>query len=428
MKTLFKNAKVLELDGEVKLCNKYVVVNDSVISYVGEVYPEGEFDQVIDVCGNILMPGFVNAHAHSAMSLLRGAKEDCSLSEWLFDGVVPMEEKMTAKDVYWGQMLAIAEYVRNGITAIEENYFLYDGICEALKKSSYRARIGIGPRINDKDCKKPYKYLKSIYDLICKKTDRNLVNAVCYAHSVYTIDEDTFAEMLKFANEYNLPLSIHLSETLKEVGDCTEKNKGLTPPAYLETLGYFDRKCLCYHCVHMDKDDLQILADYDAEVVTCPSSNIKLASGIAPVYAMQNKGLNIAIGTDGPASNNGLDMFKEMFLVATLSKVSLYDSSVVKAGDVLKMATINGAKALGINSGEIKVGKNADIILVNIDSPHMKPEANLISNLVYSARGSDVYFTMVGGKVLYNNGTYYLGEDINTIYKNVEEIRKKLEN
>lgn len=428
MKTLFKNAKVLQFtDGDAHIFDLYVAVDGNIISYVGESLPSGKFDQIIDVDGNILMPGFVNAHAHSAMSLLRGAKDDCVLNEWLFDGVVPMEERMTASDVYWGQMLAVAEYVRNGITSIEENYFLYDGICDALKKSGMRARIGIGPRINDKACKNTYKYLKGIYDVINKKTDKHLVSSVCYAHSIYTLSEDVFTDMLKFAGDFNLQVTIHLSETLKEVGDCTAKNNGLTPPAYLETLGFLDKPCVCYHCVHMDKDDLQILADYDAGVVTCPSSNIKLASGIAPVYAMQNKGLKIAIGTDGAASNNSLDMFKEMFLVATLSKVSLYDSSVVSAGEVLQMATVNGAELLGINSGEIKVGKNADIILVSVNEPHMKPKANLISNLVYSARGSDVYFTMIGGKVVYNSGTYNIGEDIETIYKQAEEIRKKLE-
>ena len=234
--------------------------------------------------------------------------------------------------------------------------------------------------------------------------------------------------MLKFANDNNLPLSVHLSETLKEVGDCTLEHNQMTPPAYLESLGYLDRECLCYHCVHMDKDDLQILADYGASVATCPSSNIKLASGIAPIYAMQNKGLNIAIGTDGASSNNCLDMFKEMFLVATLSKVSLYDASVVSAKEVLEMATLNGAKALGVNSGEIAVGKNADIILVNTKEPHMQPDTNVVSNLVYSAKGSDVYFTMVNGKILYENGTYNIGESIEEIYKKANEIRNRLDN
>lgn len=426
MKTLFKNAKVLDLETDKGYILGFVVVENDIISYVGENEPNGNFDEIIDVNFNILMPGFVNAHTHTAMSLLRGVKDDALLDEWLFDAVVPIEDKMTKEDVYWGQMLGIAECVRNGITCLEEGYFYFDALADAISKAGIRARIGIGPRLHGSSSKNYYQNLKQTYDMINSKNKDNLLTMACFAHAIYTVDEETFYHMIKFANDYNLPLSIHLSETLKEVGDCTASKKGLTPPAYLESLGYLDRDCLCYHCVHMDKDDLQILADYGASVATCPSSNIKLASGIAPIYAMQNKGLNIAIGTDGPASNNSLDMFKEMFLVATLSKVSLYDSSVVTAKEVLQMATINGAKALGINTGEIKVGKKADIILVNTHSPHMMPENNLISNLVYSARGSDVYFTMVNGKVLYNNGKYNIGEDIETIYQKANEISQSL--
>lgn len=428
LKILFKNAKVLDLENENGYFDGFVGVDGDKICYVGSSQPSEQFfDQEIDANGNLLMPGFVNAHAHTPMTLLRGVKDDASLHEWLFEGVLPLESHLTNDDIYWGQMLGMAEYARCGITSFEECYFGYPGICKAVAKARYRARIGIGPVVEtdkDYDC---YKDILNIYNLIKDTTDEKLVSMASYAHAVYSIDDKKFFDLLKLANEKDLPLSIHVSETLKEVGDCTLKNKGLTPPAYLEQVGYFDRPCLCYHCVHMDKDDLQILADYGASVATCPSSNIKLASGIAPIYAMQNKGINIAIGTDGVASNNSLDMFKEMFLVATLSKVSLYNPSVVSARDVLKMATANGAKALGINSGEIKVGKNADLILVKLTEPHMQPCENLISNLVYSAKGSDVYFTMVGGKVVYNDGEYNLGEDIQTIYKKANEIRKRLQ-
>ena len=427
MKILFKNARILNLENNNGYINGCVVVDDDIISYVGNNAPNCKYDRVIDVKNNILMPGFVNAHSHTAMSILRGVKDDVPLQEWLMDGVVVIEEKFTDQDVYWGQMLGMAEYARNGITSFEENYFLYEGLTKAISKAKYRVRIGVGPRIDDKNNSDYIKNLSDANEIILKNTNPKLVNRVVYAHSVYTISEDNFYSMLEFAKNEDLPLSIHLSETLKEVGDCTEKNNGLTPPAYLESLGYFDRKCLCYHCVHMDKDDLQILSDYDVGVVTCPSSNIKLASGIAPIYAMQNKGLNIAIGTDGAASNNSLDMFKEMFLVATLSKVSLYDASVVSARDVLKMATENGAKALGFNSGKIEVGKNADIILINTNSPHMQPDENIISNLVYSANGSDVYLTMIGGNIVYEDGKYNLGEKIEDIYFNANKIRKELQ-
>lgn len=429
MKILFYNAKLLQVGDCVKIIeNSNVVVTDDIITYVGTQIPNEDFDKKIDVQGNILMPGFVNTHAHTPMTLLRGVKDDSNLEDWLYNSILPLESKLTEDDVYWGEMLGIAEYVRNGITSCEENYFNFEGMTKALAKTGFRARIGVGPKVlNDKkyNC---YKDVKRQYKIIKKNTNDKLISVVCFAHAIYSVSEEYFEDLLKFANENNLNLSIHLAETLKEVGDCTQKNNGLTPPAYLEKLGYLDRPCLCAHSVHLDKDDLQILADYDASVSTCPSSNIKLASGIAPIFAMQNKGLNISIGTDGTASNNNLDMFKEMFLVATLSKVSLNDPSVVKASEVLNMATINGAKALVINSGEIAVGKNADIILVNINQPHMQPQTNLISNLVYSAKGSDVYFTMVGGKVMYENGNYYLGEEISTIYEKVNKIRNRLEN
>lgn len=427
MITIFKNAKVLDLTLEKGYYNGYVVVENDIITYEGESAPKIKADKEVDVKGNLLMPGFVNTHAHTAMTILRGIKDDASLQDWLFENVVPREGKLTNEDVYWGQMLGIAEYVRNGITAMEENYFNFDGMTKAIAKTGIRARVSVGAKIGTPDGYDCYADLKSQYDIIKANTNENLVKVSCFAHAIYTTSEEKFYDILRFAKDYNLPLGIHLAETLKEVGDCTQEHKGLTPAGYLESLGYLDRPCLCAHCVHMDKDDLQILADYGASVSTCPSSNIKLASGIAPVYAMQNKGINVTIGTDGVASNNSLDMFKEMFLVATLSKVSLYDPAVVNAREVLQMATINGAKAMGLNSGEIKAGKNADIILVNLTEPHMQPCDNIISNLVYSAKGSDVYFTMVGGNVLYDNGKYNLGQDIQTIYDKVNEIRKRIE-
>ena len=269
--------------------------------------------------------------------------------------------------------------------------------------------------------------MKKEYEIINQYEKNGLIKSNCFIHSIYTTTDELISECVDFTAKHNIPLSIHLCETLKEVGDCTVKNNGETPPQYLEDLGFFDRyNTLCYHCVHMDKDDLQILADYNSSVSTCPSSNIKLASGIAPIYAMQNKGLNITIGTDGVASNNSLDMFKEMFLVATLSKVNIYNAEVVSASDVLKMATINGAKALGFNSGEIKVGKLADIILIDINKPHYYPQQNLISNLVYAGKSSDVYLTMINGKIKYYNGEYFIGEEKEKIYDEVIKIRERI--
>lgn len=419
MKILFKNAKILDLKNEYGFINGDVVVDNELIIFIGKKY-DGEYDKIINVNNNILMPGFVNAHAHSPMTILRGVKDDVALEEWLFDNIIPREEKLTEEDIYYGTMLAICEYLRAGITSVQEFYFHERGILKAFEDSKFRASMAVGfltANTNEN------KYLKE--QLLEINKNKNL-NAVCTAHSIYGTSEENLIKLITFSKENNLPMSIHLSETLKEVGDCSVKT-GLSPAQYLEELGFFDRQCTCYHCVHMDKDDLQILADYNVNVVTCPSSNVKLASGIAPIYAMQNKNLNIAIGTDGAASNNSLDMFKEMFLVATLSKVNIYNPSVVSAREVLEMATINGAKALRFNNvGEIKVGNKADLILVDISKPHMQPDNNLISNLVYAGKSSDVYFTMINGEILYENGEVKLPISEQEIINKVNEIRERI--
>ena len=418
MKFLFKNA-LIYTSGELK--KGEVAVDGDIIQGVGESL-DFEADRVIDVKENILMPGFINAHAHTPMTLFRGVGDDLKLEEWLFEKIFPLEEKLSGEDIYWGEMLGIAEYVRAGITTFEEAYYSIPDMVRAIRKSGMRARVCIGPHPTKKLSEKEY---ISQWESELKLMGGN-ISPVLYAHSIYTITEEELELMVSFAKKHNLRLSLHLSETLKEVGDCTVKNEQ-TPPEYLESLGFLDRPCLAYHCVHMDKDDIRILADYDVSIATCPSSNLKLASGIAPVYTFMQNGINVAIGTDGAASNNSLDMFKEMFLVATLSKASLYDGSIVKAKEVLDMATKNGARALGLEKvGEIKKGYKADIILIDTNSPHHFPKNDLISNLVYSAKSSDVYLTMVGGKILYENGKYYIGEDIETVYNKSKETITKL--
>ena len=425
MKILFKNAKILNLEDTAKFEFGNVVVTNNLISYVGKDIPNESFDKTIDVEENILMPGFVDTHCHSPMTILRSLKDDAKLDDWLFNNMIPAESKLTPKDIYWGEKLAVLEYLSAGITTIEEGYFFNDEICKALNECEFRARVGFGPTTRDVGMSNQ-EYLEKEYKTIKQYENTGLIKSNCFIHSIYTTTDELILECVDFTAKHSIPLSIHLCETLKEVGDCTVKNNGKTPPQYLEDLGFFDKyNTLCYHCVHMDKDDLQILADYNSSVSTCPSSNIKLASGIAPIYAMQNKGLNITIGTDGVASNNSLDMFKEMFLVATLSKVNIYNAEVVSASDVLKMATVNGAKALGFNSGEIKVGKLADIILININKPHYYPQQNLISNLVYAGKSSDVYLTMVNGKIKYYNGEYFIGEQKEKIYDEVTKIRER---
>lgn len=395
-----------------------VLVENEKIVYVGKNPPMFQCDKEINVNNNLLMAGFVNAHCHTPSTILRGIYDDLPLHKWL-DKIIPLEQKMTGDDAYWSTMLGIAEYVSAGITTIEENYGKLESLVKAITKSGIRARVSIGysdvntePKLS---LNEQYKLLKD-----------NNIKAVCYAHSIYGTSEENFAKLNHFAKTNNLPVSTHLSETLKEVGDCSAKYD-LSPPELLEDFGFLDRKTTLYHCVHCDKDDLNLIADYNASIVTCPSSNLKLGSGIAPIFAMQNANINIAIGTDGAYSNNCYDMFKEMFLVATLNKATLNNAEVVKAEEVLDMSTKNGAKALGFDKiGDIKKDNYADLILIDLHKPHFQPNNNLISNLVYCGKSSDVYFTMINGKIVYENGVYNIGENIEDIYYQVKKIIKKL--
>lgn len=418
MKYHFYNANILS---EGKILHGDVVVEDEKIIYVGKDISV-KADREIDVKGNVLMAGFVNAHVHTPMTLLRGVADDMELYSWLYDNIFPAEQKLTPEDVYWGEMLGIAEQVRAGITAFDENYFHFDAIIDAVKKSGIRCRLGLPGNFNGKSAKEMNEFL----DLYISKLDNKLIKPAIYAHSIYTLSEEELSILVDYSAKHKLPVCMHLAETLKEVGDCTVKNE-CTPPEYLEKLGFLDRPSTLYHCVHLDKDDIKILADYNANVVTCPSSNLKLGSGIAPIYSMKEHGLNICIGTDGTASNNSLDMFKEMFLVATLNKATLYDASIISANEVLDMATKNGALALGFEGcGDIIEGNYADLILIDLNKPHHQPLNNIISNLVYSAKSSDVYFTMVNGKILFEDGKFNIGEDIEKIYENCQKITKRI--
>ncbi|MDD4686002.1 MAG: amidohydrolase [Clostridia bacterium] len=415
MKIWFYNAKVLQNS---KIIQGDVLVQDNKIIYIGKNPPEFKADRKINVMGNLLMSGFVNAHAHTPSTILRGYADDLSLHNWL-DKIIPLERSLNDEEIYWSVMLGVLEYVKAGITCVEENYAKYLPIMEAYKKSGMRARMSIGyPNVNQLKVDKLSSQNEKIKEYGFK--------AVCFAHSIYGTTQNQLDDLISFSKSENLPLSIHLSETLKEVGDCTVKYDK-TPVEYLEYLGFLDRPCTIYHCVHTDKDDLKILADYNANIVTCSSSNLKLASGIAPLYAMQTAGLNIALGTDGAYSNNSYDFFKEMFLSATLNKALLYNAEILKAEEVLNMSTINGAKTLGYeNLGDIQEGYLADIILINLNQPHHMPQFNLISNLVYSAKSSDVYFTMIDGKIVYENGSFNIGEKIEDIYSNCEKIKNRL--
>lgn len=420
MKIKFINAQVLLNENQkFVLKNKQVLINNEKIEKIANVI-EDFADKIVDVKNNILMPGFVNAHAHNVMSLLRGIKQDVPLQTWLFDHIFPNEDLLTEEDVYYGEMLGIAESLKAGITCFEENYFCFKPLLKAIKQSGVRARVGIGKERNSLSVTTNLEQTLKLFDKNC-----SLIKPVVYPHSIYTITPEELDEFVNFSAKHNLKMATHLSETLQEVGDCIATHKK-TPPRYLEDAGFLDRGATLYHCVHLDKDDVEILKSYDASIVTCPSSNLVLGSGICPINTFLNQEVLIGIGTDGPASNNRIDMFKEMFLVASLQKGILQEAEVVSVHQVLQMATENGAKILGFDKvGKIEEGYFADLILINIKNIHNIPHNDLVANLVYSTMASDVYFTMVNGKILYEDGKLNLPVDEEVLKQKALEIAKK---
>lgn len=421
MKYRFFNANVM-ISPEQNIFKGELCTDGADIVYVGKKKNEGFIaDREIDCNGNLLMSGFCNAHSHAAMSLFRGIADDLPLEKWLFDRIFPMEDHLTEDDVYWGTLLQIAEFVRNGITCFADMYFYPDTIYEAAKKSNLAVALcgGTNGESNEKDLR----FIRDHVDLYSTMSDR--VRYIIGLHAEYTCEENLISDVSDIAAEYGSKTYIHLSETLKEVGDCTVRHN-LTPPQYLHKLGFFENGGLAAHCTYCDKDDLALLKQCGVVPVINAASNLKLASGVAPVYSMLRSGMKVALGTDGSASNNATSMFREMYLFSCLQKEAMKDASAVSAEEALTAATVNGYEALGFRGGVLKTGNFADIILIDLAAPNMRPLSDVKKNLVYSADSSNVLMTVAGGKIVYENGKYDIGEEISTIYLEAEHRRDRL--
>ena len=415
MKTLIKNAKIL-LDANSDIISGDILIDNNIIQKIDKNILENEDYFVIDAENNLIMPGFIDCHTHSPMTILKGLGEGKSLESWLFDYMFKYEEKLTKEDIYYGTKLAILEYLKNGITTVNDMYYYPTYSAKAFYESGMRAFVQCDEDSLEKT--------NELFNEIVKYNP--LVKANFGCHSVYNADEERFMIAIKLAKQKNCLVSTHCSETLTEVGNCDKEN-GMTPVKLLESYGFFDNKALIYHGVHLDKEDYDILKRYDVSVCTNASSNLKLGSGIAPICSLINKGINVCIGTDGSASNNRLDMFREMYLVSCLQKGVMEDSKLITCEQVLQMATENGAKALDIeNIGTIKVGNYADLIMINLHGIDNATNINIKSNLVYASGTEDVLMTMVDGKILYKNGKFYNDLDEDLIFKKVNEIIDRL--
>lgn len=417
MLTLFKNARILTMKSP-EVFTGEIVVKDNRITFMGPHY-EGEVpDRVIDCEGNLLMPGLKNAHAHTAMVFARSCSDDQELRDWLFKTIFPMEDKFQDGDIYHLTKLGILEYLTSGITAAFDMYFHVPEIVQASEEMGFRSII---LATSDKE---PISLLKERYLTINKP--ESLCKYFLGIHAEYTTSEERIKDVVGLAHELKAPIYTHICETESEVAGCVERH-GMTPVKYLDSLGFYDYGGGGFHCVCFSDEEIEIFKKHNCYVVTCPCSNLKLASGIAPLYKFQKAGLPIAIGTDGAGSNNALDMFREMYLASTLQKVSNKDPKAMDGFDVLKMATTTGAYALGLDDADIlEVGKYADIIMIDLKNPAMQPINNIAKNIVYAGSKDCVKMTMINGKILYYNHEFFVDQDIDEILKKADEVTQRL--
>lgn len=415
MKTLLKNARILTLVND-EIIEGDILITDNRITKIEKDIKE-KADKVIDCEGNLLMPGFKNVHAHTAMIFARSYADDLPLHEWLFDKIFPLENKFIEGDIYHLTKVGILEYLTSGITFAFDMYFHTEEIRQASEEMGFRTTI-LFTSLNDKLDFMEKKILSNRVD--------KLVNYCLGIHAEYTTPIERIREIAVLAHKIKAPVFTHVGETESEVQGCVERY-GKTPLKLMIEEGLFDYGGGGFHCNYFTDEEIELAKKHNFNIVTCPCSNLKLASGIAPIAKYQKAGLNIGIGTDGAASNNALDMFREMYLVSTLQKVTNKDAACMDGYDVLKMATLGGAKALGLDECDVLApGKLADIIMIDLKNPAMQPLNNIKKNIVYSGSKDIVKMTMINGKVLYYNHEFFVNESVEAIYKKAQEVTDRL--
>ncbi len=424
------NAKILTMEDK-KITEGEVWVQNERIIYVGDgtdtdaVYQKLHMQSIvwnreIDCEGNLLMPGFKDAHTHSAMTLLRSYADDMPLQAWLNEQIFPVEAKLDGEMIYHLTKLAVLEYLTSGITAIFDMYLTPDTIAQAC--------VDMGMRCVQVSALNNFSQSMELMEEMYRKLNGQhpLLSYILGFHAEYTCSKELLEKVAALAHQYKAPVYTHLSETASEVEECRDRY-GMTPPVFLDSLGMFDYGGGGYHCVHMAEEDMDIFQKKGLYVVTNPGSNTKLASGIAPISEYLKRGIKVAIGTDGPASNNCLDMFREMFLVTGLAKLKENDASAVDAWEVLKMATVNGSMAMHLPDTDIlAAGKLADLIMIDLHKPNMQPVNNIAKNIVYSGSKQNIKMTMINGQILYEDGKFAEFIDEDGIYKEAARIKEQI--
>ena len=388
----------------------YVGIRDGLIAYVGDKAPEEDFGESYDGQRKLLMSGMFNVHAHAPMTLLRGYAENLPLQRWLTEMVFPFEAQITDEDARPATDLAIAEMLRTGTVSFSDMYFFDDARAQAVLDSGIKCNLCRSISCFDPDMTyeqhEAFSINEQLIDDYQNAGDGRLKIDLC-VHSEYTTMPRIVEGVAQSAADHGLGIQLHLSETKSEHEECMQRHEGLTPTAYFEKLGIFDSPVTAAHCVWCTEGDLDILMTHGATIATCPASNMKLGSGFLPLRSVLAKGVRLGLGTDGVASNNAYNMFREMYLLSIIHRGFTNDPLGISPEELLAVATGNGAAAQGrLDTGSLAVGKRADLIVVDLDNPWMQPVSDLRNNVVYSGMGTDVVLTMVDGEVLYQDGEY----------------------
>ena len=401
---LIKNAFILSPNFEDK--KQSLLIKDDLIAEISDEIDETNVDKIIDAEGKILLPGLVNTHTHLSMTLFRGLADDLSLDSWLNDHIWPMEANLNGDYCYIGALLGAVELIKSGTTTFSDMYFYMEDVARAVEEAGIRAVLSYG-MIDFGDAERRENEIKENLTLFenCNGMADGRIKVFFGPHSPYTASEELLVKVRELADEYGMGIHIHVSETQKEINDVSEE-KGLRPFEYLDKIGLLGPDVVAAHSVWLSDEEIEIIKKNDVKVSHNPCSNMKLASGIAPVSKLIENGVCVSIGTDGASSNNNLDLIEELKTASLLQKVSTLDPKVLTSDEAIAMGTINGARTLGLEDeiGSIEVGKKADIILIDTNCANMVPDSSsLSSNVIYSANGSNVDTTICNGKILMEN-------------------------
>lgn len=400
------------------------IENDTIVAI--DSAPSGFIaDKTINGERFFAIPGLINAHTHSYMSFMRNVGDDLSFMDWLFGRVDPIEQKMTNEDAYWGAKLAILEMMKSGTTCFNDMQMHIKQTCKAADEAGMRAVISRG-LVGSGDDETGKTKLAEAFEEIEAYKDNDRISFLLGPHAPYTCDEEYLKIVADKATSHNMGIHMHLSESMTEIENC-QKDYGCTPIELANRTGLFERPFIAAHCVQATDSDIDLMASKNVSVVTNPASNMKLGNGFAPLPKMLEKGVNVCIGTDGAASNNSLNLIHEMSLVALIHKGLNKNPECINANEIFKMATINGAKALGLDkiTGSIEVGKKADIVLLDTHSPSLWPMNNPIAALSYSANGSEVDTVIINGQITVENKKC-LTLDEDEIYAKTEAIMNRI--